>query len=84
MGLPGPDAGRGGRHLLLSPGYDREIPDDYHVARATPCRLNAGVRSLPVGGDVEAANELIRTVGSSRSTPARPGAAVVRRLTERD
>jgi hypothetical protein len=29
MGLPGPDAGQGGKHLLLPPGYDGEVPDGY-------------------------------------------------------
>ena len=26
MGIPGPDAGKGGKHLLLPPGYKGEIP----------------------------------------------------------
>ena len=26
MGLPGPDRGQGGRHLILPPGYDGEVP----------------------------------------------------------
>ncbi|MDA0158646.1 DUF1254 domain-containing protein [Solirubrobacter ginsenosidimutans] len=62
MGLPGPDAGRGGKHLLLPPGYEGEIPDGYHAARATTYRVIAGVRSLPVGGDVEAAMARIATI----------------------
>jgi hypothetical protein len=35
MGLPGPDAGHGGKHLLLPPGYDGAVPDGYHVGRST-------------------------------------------------
>jgi hypothetical protein len=62
MGLPGPDAGAGGRHLLLPPDWDGEVPDGYHVGRSTTYRVLGGIRSLPVGGDVEGANERLKTV----------------------
>ena len=71
MGIPGPDAGKGGKHLLLPPDYDGEIPDGYHVARATTYRLIAGVRSLPVAGDVQAAMTRIATI---RVHPLHPDA----------
>src|SRR5262249_3442064 len=32
MGVPGPDAGKGGRHLLLLPRYEGEVPAGYHSA----------------------------------------------------
>lgn len=31
VGNAGPDKGKGGKYLLLPPGYDGEIPDGYHV-----------------------------------------------------
>src|SRR5262249_15210934 len=31
MGLPGPDAGKGGRHLVLPPDYKGNVPSGYHV-----------------------------------------------------
>lgn len=34
VGLPGPDAGRGGRFLLLPPGYAGEVPEGYFVYRS--------------------------------------------------
>ena len=34
MGLPGPDAGKGGKHLLLPPEYKGEVPAGYHVGRS--------------------------------------------------
>jgi hypothetical protein len=34
VGLPGPDAGKGGKFLLLPPGYKGPIPDDYYVYRS--------------------------------------------------
>jgi hypothetical protein len=33
MGLPGPDQGHGGRHVILPPGYDGDIPDGHYASR---------------------------------------------------
>ncbi len=62
LGVPGPDAGNGGKHLLLPPGWDGDVPDGYFVARATSYRVIVGVRSLPVGGDMAGANERLQTI----------------------
>ncbi|MCG6869664.1 MAG: DUF1254 domain-containing protein [Gammaproteobacteria bacterium] len=34
VGLPGPDGGKGGKFLVLPPGYDSEVPDGYFVYRS--------------------------------------------------
>ncbi|MET4387238.1 hypothetical protein ABIB73_002993 [Bradyrhizobium sp. F1.4.3] len=34
IGITGPDKGKGGKYLLLPPGYAGPIPDGYHVARS--------------------------------------------------
>lgn len=34
VGLPGPDAGKGGKFLLLPPGYAGTVPEDYYVYRS--------------------------------------------------
>jgi hypothetical protein len=34
VGLPGPDAGKGGKFLLLPPGYKGDVPDGYYVYRS--------------------------------------------------
>jgi hypothetical protein len=34
VGLPGPDAGKGGKFLLLPPGYDGPVPSDCYVYRS--------------------------------------------------
>lgn len=34
VGLPGPDKGRGGKFLLLPPGYQGSVPDGYFVYRS--------------------------------------------------
>ncbi len=34
IGLPGPDAGKGGKFLLLPPGYKDAVPDGYYIYRS--------------------------------------------------
>lgn len=34
VGLPGPDGGKGGKFLLLPPGYKGKVPSDYYVYRS--------------------------------------------------
>lgn len=61
-GLPGPDHGQGGKHLLLPPDYDGEIPAGFNVGRGTTYRLLNLLRALPAGGDLPGAIELVKTV----------------------
>jgi hypothetical protein len=63
MGIPGPDAGNGGKHLLLPPGYQGPTPLGYFAAQADCYRVIAAVRSLPQHGDVPAAMQRLTTVG---------------------
>ena len=63
MGLPGPDAGKGGKHLLVGPDYKGEIPaSGYYVHRASSNLQIVGARSLPVNGDVAGAKERLKTI----------------------
>jgi hypothetical protein len=63
MGLPGPDAGKGGKHLLVGPEYKGELPaSGYYVHRASSNRQIVGARSLPVDGDVKGAKERLTTI----------------------
>ena len=62
LGLPGPDAGKGGRHLVLPPGYAGAIPDGYHVGRSTTMRNLLAVRALPQDGDLQKALDALRAV----------------------
>lgn len=62
MGIPGPDAGKGGKHLILPPGYTGTVPAGYHVGRAKSNKLLLAVRSLPARGDLPAALQALRTV----------------------
>ena len=61
LGLPGPDAGKGGKHLLLPPGYKDKVPDGYYSAVSTMNRVLVLLRAIPPGGDNEAANVLMQT-----------------------
>src|SRR5262249_22038348 len=62
MGLPGPDAGKGGKHLVLPPDYKGEIPDGYYVGRSASLKNLFAIRALPVGGDVPKAMDGLRAV----------------------
>lgn len=62
MGLPGLDAGRGGKHIILPPGYEEDVPTEFYAWKSTTNRVIVGVRSLPVNGDVKGAIERIRTI----------------------
>jgi hypothetical protein len=71
MGIPGPDEGRGGKHVVLGPGYDGEVPDGYHVGRSSSHKALVAVRALPAGGDLAAAMDALRAVRIHRlSDPA--------------
>jgi hypothetical protein len=61
MGLPGPDAGNGGKHIILPPDYKGDAPAGYYVGTSTTYRVFLIIRSLPIGGDLKAALDRIPT-----------------------
>ncbi len=62
MGLPGPDAGKGGKHIILPPGYKGEVPAGYYSGTATTNRVLLMLRAIPPQGDDAAGVELLKTV----------------------
>jgi len=83
MGIPGPDAGRGGRHLVVPPGYRDAVPDGYHVGRSLSNEIMIGIRSMPQNGDVDAARNAIRHVKVYRlATAANPTLAEFTNVTD--
>jgi len=70
IGVPGPDAGKGGKHLILPPDYKGEVPGGYFIGRATSYRIIAGMRSLPEHGDVAGAIERLKTIKAHPLKPA--------------
>jgi hypothetical protein len=62
MGLPGPDAGKGGKHIIVPPDWKGQPPAGYYVGRSTTNLVFLIIRSLPVGGDIKGALDRIQTV----------------------
>jgi hypothetical protein len=62
MGLPGPDAGKGGKHIILPPGYKGEVPAGYYAGTATTDRALILFRAIPPAGDDAKAVELLKTI----------------------
>jgi len=63
VGLPGPDGAKGGKFLLLPPGYKGEVPQSgYHVLKAMSNNYNTMVRGIIENGDKGAAVANIRKV----------------------
>lgn len=63
LGIPGPDAGNGGRHVFVGPsGYDGDLPEDSYVHHALGDRVVVGLRAIPQHADVDAAIDLLRSV----------------------
>jgi hypothetical protein len=52
MGIPGPDAGKGGTHVVLPPGFDGEKPAGAFVGRSSSFKALIALRALPIGGDL--------------------------------
>jgi hypothetical protein len=51
MGFVGPDKGKGGKYLLLPPGYKGEVPQGYFAAQSRTFRLWGALRGFTVKGD---------------------------------
>jgi hypothetical protein len=51
LGITGPDEGRGGKYLLLPPGYKGAVPKGYHVVRCPTYSVWPVWRSFLVNGD---------------------------------
>jgi hypothetical protein len=62
MGLPGRDKGKGGKHLVLPPGYKGEVPKGYFSGRSASLKVLFAIRSLPIKGDVKGAMDALRSV----------------------
>ena len=63
VGLPGPDGAKGGKFLLLPPGYKGDVPQTgYHVLQGTMNNYNVMVRGIVVNDDKDAAVQNIKQV----------------------
>lgn len=62
LGLAGPDRGRGGRHLILPPGYEGDVPSGYFVGRSSTFKVLAALRALPINGDLSQALKMLQKI----------------------
>ena len=57
IGMVGPDKGKGGKYLLLPPGYKGEVPDGCMVVRVPTFESILVWRNMPLNGDLGPAIE---------------------------
>jgi hypothetical protein len=63
VGLPGPDGAKGGKFLLLPPGYKGDAPQTgYHVLQGTSNNYNVMVRGIVLNGDKDGAVQNVKRV----------------------
>ena len=63
LGLPGPDGAKGGKFLLLPPGYEGDASQtDYHVLQGTMNNYSVMVRGIVQNGDKDAAVANVKRV----------------------
>jgi len=62
LGLPGPDGGTGGKHLILPPDYKGDVPAGYYASTSSTNRILLMLRVIPVNGDINAAFEMMKTI----------------------
>ncbi len=60
VGITGPDKGKGGKYLLLPPGYKGEVPKGYIVVRSPTFSIWIPWRSFLVDGDPKPGVELVK------------------------
>ena len=60
IGLVGPDKGKGGKYLLLPPGYKGEVPKGYFVMRPGSYHAWAAWRTFLVDGDPKPGVDLVK------------------------
>ena len=62
LGITGADRGRGGKYLLLPPGYKGNVPEGYNVMRPATYSVWAGWRSFLVDGDPKPGVDKVKTI----------------------
>ncbi len=60
MGPPGPDKGKGGKYLILPPGYGGKVPEGYFAAKSTSWVNWVALRGFLVDGKPDFSSKLFR------------------------
>jgi hypothetical protein len=86
IGIVGPDKGKGGKYLLLPPGYKDEVPEGYMIVRVPTFESILVWRNMPVKGDIKPAIESLHknTRIYSLSQAANPPANTFVNVSDRD
>jgi len=73
LGLPGPAGAKGGKHLILPPGYTGDVPAGYFTGMSASNKVLVAFRALPTKGDVKGAMDGLRALRIySLATAANP------------
>ncbi len=62
IGPLGPDKGKGGKFLVLPPGYDGPVPEGYFVSRSPTYSVSFAVRGFQVNGKTDQAVALMKQI----------------------
>ncbi len=62
IGMPGPDKGKGGKHIILPPNYEGKTPAGYYVGRSTTNRVLVLLRAIPADNNPETGERLMKSV----------------------
>jgi hypothetical protein len=60
LGITGPDKGKGGKYLILPPGYKGQVPKGYTIVRSPTFNIWIPWRSFLVKGDPKPGIELVK------------------------
>ncbi len=60
FGAAGPDKGKGGKYLILPPGYEGDVPEGYFVAKSKTYHNWYLVRAFVKNGDLKAATDGVK------------------------
>jgi hypothetical protein len=83
FGAPGADRGKGGKYLILPPGYDGPVPQGgFYVARSRTTHVWVAGRSFLVNGDPKPAADLVqKTLKMYPYVPGGDGTSIAEILT---
>lgn len=62
IGMPGPDKGKGGKHVIVPPDYQGTIPDGYYIGKSTTNHVLALLRAIPTDANPETGEKLMRSI----------------------
>ncbi len=62
IGMPGPDKGKGGKHIILPPNYTGKVPAGYYVGKSTTNRVLILLRTIPQDFNPETGEKLMKSI----------------------